>query len=437
MTSNETIRLSNQTARRRVATRVIAGAENMVKSPVLFACFAALIVLETLLFVFREAIVIATVPTILVAMMVDFATVLAPIYMIGILVGYLMIIGTPWNARGISDNLHRAGVFNKIEEAPILMHKYQDENNPRITILDFKSTGISRTTWEDLQAEIESALNCYVVKIQEGKHQNRMLLHIVASSDKLPEKILWTEDHMVDDDCTLVLGQTVAGTDVTADLSRMPHILIGGATGSGKTVLLKHLLWQCISKGAEVYIADFKGGVDFGCFWEKHATLILDEQTLLTQLADIVHQLEERKQLFRNANVANIAEYNQKTGANLKRIIFACDEIAELLDKTGASKEQKAVIDQITSYLSTISRQARAFGGSFLAGTQRPSADVLVGQIKNNFSLRACGVADQVLSNIVLDRPDAADLIPKDSHKFLMDDGTVFQPYYFEEPDRL
>lgn len=432
MTSHETVRLSNQAARRRIITRMIAGVENIVKTPVLLICFAALVTLGILLFVFRETIVTATVPTILVEMMVDFATVLTPIYMVGILLGYLVIIGTPWNARSISDNLHRAGVFNKIEEAPILMHKYQDEKNPRITILDFKSTGISRTTWEDLQAEIENALNCYVVKIQEGKHQNRMLLHIVASSDKLPEKIMWTEDHMVDDDCTLVLGQTVAGTDVVTDISKIPHTLIGGATGSGKTVLLKHLLFQCVSKRMEVYIADFKGGVDFGRYWRQHTVLILEEKVLLAALADIVAILEERKHLFPEIGVANIAEYSSRSAKEIKRIVFACDEVAELLDKTGANKERKDMIDQIVNYMATIARQGRAFGIHLILGTQRPDANILPGQIKNNMDCRICGRADAVLSQIILDKTEAADLIPKESHKFMLIDGTVFQPYYIE-----
>lgn len=432
MTSNETIRLSNQAARRRIITRITAGFENMFKSPVLGICFALLIILCFLIFIIRKSIVMATTPELLTAMMMDISTLLIPLLGVCICCGFLILIGTPWNARGLSDNLHRAGVFNKLEEAPILMHKYQDEKNPRITILDFKSTGISRTTWEDLQAEIEDALNCYVVKIQEGPHRNRMLLYIVSSGDKLPEKITWTEEHMVDDDCTLVLGQTVAGTDVTVNLSKIPHALIGGATGSGKSVLLKHLLMQCISKGMNIYIADFKGGVDFGTYWDKHATLIIEESALLTVLADIVAELEKRKQVFRASGSTNISEYNKSTCCGLKRIVFACDEVAELLDKTGAAKDRKEMIDQIINYLATIARQGRAFGIHLITGTQRPDANILPGQIKNNMDCRICGRADAVLSQIILDKTDAADLIPKDSHNFMLSDGTIFQPYYIE-----
>lgn len=433
MTSREKNRLFNQSIRHRYATRVVAGFENMYCTPVFLMVFLILSVFSVLLFISRKAIIAAAVSPVLGSMMIDWSTILIPFFCACILSVYLVVIGTPWKATWISDNLHRAGVFNKIEEAPILMHRITDPNNPRISILDFKSSGISRTTWEDLQAEIEDALNCYIVKIQDGEHRNRILLHIVESGNNLPEVIPWTDDKAIQDSSTMVLGLTVAGTAVTADLSSIPHVLIGGATGSGKSVLLKHLLWQCALKGMTIYIADFKGGVDFGTFWSKHAMLFFDEVSLLNALSDIVNTLAERKQIFRSADVANIEEYNNLTGKDMKRIVFACDEIAELLDRTGATKERKETIDQITSYLSTIARQGRAFGIHFFAGTQRPDANILPGQIKNNMDLRICGRADAVLSQIILDKTDAADLIPKDSHKFMLSDGCIFQPYYFSE----
>lgn len=330
MTSNETLRLSNQAARRRIVSRIVAGVETMCNKRKLFIPFGLIILMGIVLFVERNTIIAATVPGYLVPMMVGCATLLIPVCVIYVVLGYMILIGTPRNARGISDNLHRAGVYNKLEEAPVLMHKYQDTNNPRITVLDFKSTGISRTAWENVQAEIEDALNCYVVKIREGAYRNRIQLHIVTSNDNLPERFIWTEEHAINDGSTLVLGQTVAGTDVTVNLSNVPHALIGGATGSGKSVLLKHLLFQCISDNMVVYIADFKGGVDFGHYWQQHAILILEENTLIATLKEIVEMIAEWKQVFRGAGVANISEFNSQSGQQMKRIVFACDEVAEL-----------------------------------------------------------------------------------------------------------
>lgn len=432
MTSYNKNRLSAQTARRRYATRMLAGAENALRKP-WNVLFPPLLLAMVLLFLCRDWLVSALAPALLVPMLSNMATILIPILSAVIILGLLVVLGTPKGADAMADDLHRAGIVNTIDEPPLLMHRRPDAENPRIEILDFRSVGISRATWEDLQPQVEVALNCHVVKIQDGRFRNRILLHIVPSGAETPKVIYWSEEHTIPDDSTLVLGQAVAGTDVTVDLSKIPHILIGGSTGSGKSVLLKQLLMQCIQKGNQVYIADFKGAVDYGADWERHSSLVVSMDALRPLLAQLVEELETRKQRFRAAGAANLNEYNHMTGKPLQRIIFAADEVAELLDKTGASKALKEEIDQVVGALSTIARQGRAFGIHLILATQRPDANILPGQIKNNIDCRICGRADNVLSQIILDKTDAAELIPKDSHKFLMGDGTLFQPYLLEE----
>ena len=122
------------------------------------------------------------------------------------------------------------------------------------------------------------------------------------------------------------------------------------------------------------------------------------------------------------------------TGENLKRYIFACDELAEMLDKTGLAKDQKETVNKIEGLLSTIARQGRAFGIHLILATQRPDSTILNGQIKNNINCRICGRADNVLSLIILDNTDAADLIPEDAQgRFLLHDSTMFQAYWFDD----
>ena len=117
----------------------------------------------------------------------------------------------------------------------------------------------------------------------------------------------------------------------------------------------------------------------------------------------------------------------------MQRIIFACDEIAELMDKTGTSKERKALLDNIELYISTIARQGRAFGIHLVLATQRPDAQILNGQIKNNISIRVCSRADATLSTIVIGDGRAHEAIPKDSQgRFINQDGIVFQGFYFD-----
>ena len=105
-----------------------------------------------------------------------------------------------------------------------------------------------------------------------------------------------------------------------------------------------------------------------------------------------------------------------------------------LKNRVALHKEQKEQVAQVESRLATIARQGRAFGIHLILATQRPDANILAGQIKNNIDCRICGRADNVLSQIILDSTDAADRIPKTSRgRFLLHDGTVFQAFLFDD----
>ena len=122
----------------------------------------------------------------------------------------------------------------------------------------------------------------------------------------------------------------------------------------------------------------------------------------------------------------------------MDRIVFAVDEIAEILDKTGLTKTEKEQVARIENRLSTIARQGRAFGIHLFLSTQRPDANILSGQIRNNIGYRICGRADHVLSSIILDNTDASDKIPHDAQgRFLTGDGTVFQAYWFDDTKEM
>lgn len=174
--------------------------------------------------------------------------------------------------------------------------------------------------------------------------------------------------------------------------------------------------------------------MDFPRIWHEKCRLCFEESDLLNLLTELVDELERRKEVFRSCGCPNLDEYNKATGATLQRLVFACDEMAELLDKNGRSKEDKELIYRIESKLSVIARQGRAFGVHLILATQRPDATILSGQIRNNLDCRVCGRADNVLSQIILDSTAASDLIPKDARgRFLLHDGTIFQGYLFDE----
>lgn len=343
----------------------------------------------------------------------------------------ILIIGMPFEAIGISKNLHRIGLVNSAGEAPLLLSK--DKGDGKIMIYKFKTLGIPLSDWEDKQSKIESALNIHIDEISEGNNCRIIIVKCVGGENQLHSYIEWSEDMISNENFEIVLGEGYLGK-VTVNIAKIPHMLIGGSTGSGKSVLLKLVLMQCIKKGAEVYIADFKGGVDFPPVWHEKCTLLTDKEALLKVLVSITNELKERKQILRNAGVANIDEYNRNTRDNLKRIVFSCDEIAEILDKTGLVKQQKDEILKIESELSVIARQGRAFGIHLILATQRPDANILSGQIRNNIDTRICGRADNVLSQIILDSTDASEQIAKSSQgRFLTNSGKLFQAYWFDE----
>lgn len=347
----------------------------------------------------------------------------------------LYCVGTPHKAGIIGDDLQRAGITNNADEPPILLEKMQHEQNRNIQILTFQSLGIPMEYWVDNQMAAETALDAYIVAIHEGRKRNEIILHTVSSEGAFPTIARWSYRYLSCEPATIVLGITVAGTQAVWNLEDIPHALIGGSSGSGKSVLMRLMMCQTLLKGMQLFIADFKGGLDYlGKPWSDRTAIITDMDSLIKTLADITDELEYRKQLFFEKGCRNIEMYNRTTGGEMKRIVFGCDEVAELTDKSGISdKDTKAKIDRVIAMMSTIARQGRALGIHLILATQRPDANVLPGQIKNNIDFRACGRADNTLAIIILDNARAADMLPKDGHRFMLSDGTIFLPYFWEE----
>lgn len=348
----------------------------------------------------------------------------------GITISILIFI--PIGKRSVQEQLRSIGLVNHSDAVPELKRKSKDQQNPNISVWEFTSQGIPLKIWQDKQAAIETVLDITIVNMKYGAGKSRVLLYTVPARTDLPEVIDWNDKYLSSQPFILTLGESFTGP-VTVDLVKVPHILLGGSTGSGKSVLLKLLLMQANKKGAKVCIADFKGGVDFPPVWHKECRMCFEERSALELLTELTEELERRKQLLKAAGLPNIDHYNAVTGENLQRYIFACDEIAEMLDKTGLTKEQKETVSKIESRLSMIARQGRAFGIHLILATQRPDSNILNGQIKNNINCRICGRADNVLSQIILDNTNAADQIPEDAQgRFILHDGTVFQAYWFD-----
>ena len=352
------------------------------------------------------------------------------------LVFVLAVLGTPGGSRRIQENFRRIGLTNHAGETPLPLTRTKDGPKGERTIWVFDACGVPLDQWEARRSGLETALDALVVEL--GWYRGRSQIRVVAvpARNALPTRLIWRPELLPWDNFVLLLGEGFLGP-VTVDLARVPHVLLGGSTGSGKSALLKLMLFQCLEKGARVWIADFKGGVDFSPAWQSRCTMSFDEEALLETLNTLVTELERRKEGLRQAGCANLEDFNTRCTEHSQRwprLVFGCDEVAEVLDRTGRSRKEKERLGEIETRLATIARQGRAFGLHLMLATQRPDANVIPGQIRNNLDFRACGRADHVLSQIILDNTSAADEIPKDAQgRFITGDGKLFQAYWLEE----
>lgn len=345
----------------------------------------------------------------------------------------LWLFGGPLCAGAIQSNLCRIGFVNSAGEPPTLISRQPSASNPRVLVHTFFSCGIPLSTWQARGEEIQAALNLTVVDIQQGQNQQHILLCAVPGSYQLPGMLPWQAAFMQPKDGVVAVGESLIGL-VSVDFNSYPHLLIGGSTGSGKTYLLQLILWQLAQQGAKVFIADFKGALDYeDKAWSRHCRIVVTLDELLLLLEKTTEELHARIDIFKAAHARNIMDYRELSGTSLARIVIAIDEVAEVLDKTGVDKASKEQILRAEAMLSTIARQGRALGIHLLLATQRPDAQILSGQIKNNLYARLCGrTPDIELKRIILgDTAGAAQPAPTVMGRFVNQDGITFQAFYF------
>ncbi len=304
--------------------------------------------------------------------------------------------------------------------------------------LTFKST-IPISEWKKNKEYLESAFDCNILKIKSSSSKNLITLTTVPSDCIIPEYIAWRDTFHSDKDGVINIGISALST-ISFDLNKNPHILIAGETGSGKSVILRCCLWQMALQGAQVIMIDFKGGVEFGKQYRQFGEVITKRERAVEVLELLTRENEARLEVFNEMDVKNIQEYNRSSGDKLCRIGVFCDEIAEMLDKKGVSKNDRVIYEKLEAHLSTLARLSRATGINLFLGTQRPDANIITGQIKTNIPLRVSGrFADKAASEIVLGATDATDL-PDIKGRFMFKQGadiTEFQSYYFDDNTAL
>lgn len=209
---------------------------------------------------------------------------------------------------------------------------------------------------------------------------------------------------------TVSLGLNVAGEPVIADIGRMPHVLIAGSTGSGKSVCIHSFIDTMLfrSTPAEVrfILVDPKRVelTQYNGIPHLLAPVIIEPDKVISALRWAIKEMDRRYKLFAEVGVRNIDGYNELSGFSaLPYVLIIIDELADIMFYSPADVEDA---------ICRIAQMARATGIHLIVSTQRPSVDVITGLIKANIPCRiAFNVSSQVDSRVIIDSPGAEKLL--------------------------
>ena len=229
---------------------------------------------------------------------------------------------------------------------------------------------------------------------------------------------------------TFALGRDVAGVAKAVDLAKMPHLLIAGATGSGKSVMVNavitSLLCQATPHDVRMILMDLKR-VELAAYNGLPHLLvpvITEPERAKAALKWAVNEMEARYRRLAGATARNIRAFNETRADPEDRmpyIVIIIDELADLMMREGKNVEDPIV---------RLAQKARATGIHMVLATQRPSVNVVTGLIKANFPSRiAFAMASQIDSRTILDAPGAEDLIGRGD--------MLYQPSDLPRPMRL
>ena len=295
------------------------------------------------------------------------------------------------------------GKIKKINYGPVVtLNEFEPAAGVKVSKIINLSEDIARnTSSESARISIIPGSNTIGIELPNLTRENVYLSEVIKDAQFKKREIK----------LPIALGKSISGNPVIGDLSTMPHLLIAGTTGSGKSVCINTIILSLIYRHTPdrckfilidpkmLELSTYEGIPNLLC------PVITEAKKAASVLGWVVKEMENRYKLMTKVGVRNIDGYNSKHKTFMPYIVVIVDEMSDLMLVSGK---------EIENYIQKLSQMARAAGIHIIMATQRPSVDVITGTIKANFPTRiSFQVSSKIDSRTILGEQGAEQLLGK------------------------
>ncbi len=317
------------------------------------------------------------------------------------------------------------GEVKKINNGPVVsLYEFEPAPGIKVSKIVNLSDDIARNTSSiSARVSVMPGKNTIGIEIPNPKRESVVLSEIISSENFEKKEI----------GLPIALGKSISGSPIVANLASMPHLLVAGTTGSGKSVCINSIILSLLYKHGpdtcKLILIDPKMLELSSYEGIPHllTPVITESKKATSALSWTVKEMENRYKLMSSVGVRNIDGYNEKHKLKMPYIIVAVDEMSDLMLVSGK---------EIEGYVQKLSAMARAAGIHIIMATQRPSVDVITGTIKANFPTRiSFQVSSKIDSKTILGEQGAEQLLGKGDMLFMSSANKIFRihgPYVSE-----
>ena len=295
------------------------------------------------------------------------------------------------------------GNITKVSHGPVVtLNEFEPAAGIKVSKVINLSEDIARnTSSESARISTIPGRSTIGIELPNNERENVYLSEIISSKEFKKKDIK----------LPIALGKSISGTPIIGDLTSMPHLLIAGTTGSGKSVcintIILSLLYKLTPEKCKFILIDPKM-LELSTYERIPHLLcpvITEPKRAASVLGWVVKEMESRYRLMTKEGVRNIDGYNEKHSLPMPFIVVIVDEMSDLMLVAGK---------EIENYIQKLSQMARAAGIHIIMATQRPSVDVITGTIKANFPTRiSFQVTSKIDSRTILGEQGAEQLLGK------------------------